>query len=328
MNKAIENVKCPSLTVVVVAFNGAACLEKCLTSLETQTLTGPMVEVLVVGNFPAASDAEAQLFGVLHERFPFARWLSSPQETNVPGLRGIGMAQAKAPIVVLLEDDCIAANPNWCTSILDAHNRRWPEAVVVGGAVEPGSYRRAWDWAIFFAEYGGRFLLPVSGGDGVPAEVLPGTNISYKVKGLEALATGDDSYRGNLTKNGFYEAFAHQALREKGLGLQADNNLVVHNINSWSVAASLRSRFHHGRGYAGMRFAGRPRQQQFPYMAGTLLLPLIQAARILSEVRRRKRFVGKFAYALPSLLLCAASWSAGEFVGYGWGAGNSLKQWR
>ncbi len=312
----------PSLSIIVIAFNGSRCLTSCLDSLDAQV--GSEAEVIIVSRCPAAEELTGKMNLPLCTRFPGFIWLIAGETANVPQMRGLGMAQARGTIIALLEDDCIVP-PAWSTAIVQAHLES--AAVAIGGAVEPGNYEHLTDWAVFFAEYGARFLRPLPG-NGV--SVLPGTNVSYKTWALETVAMGQDPHenRGAFARRGFYEVFEHSRLQEAGYTLELTDGLVVHNVNSWSFVPALAARYHHGRGYAAMRLKKTSWWNRIPWMAAALLLPALQLFRIGSDIVKKRRFLRRFLCATPALLLCAACWSIGEFMGYGFGPGRSLDCWR
>lgn len=304
--------------MVVIAFNGAALLERCLASLQRQTLREG-VETLVVGN------GEAGQGGDLERRFPDVRWLRAPRGSNVPRMRSFGIARSRGEVVAFLEDDCVAAE-TWCAALLAAH--RGPHAAV-GGAVEPGGYTKALDWAVYFCEYG-RFMRPLPKGE---ARALPGTNASYKREALAELANKGGrgvKYEPPVPdpSEGFYEVFAHEALRRAGRLLKADAAPVVWNVNSWTAGRALKTRFHHGRGFAGMRVAGRPMLGRIAYLGIAVVLPAVQTGRVAREAISRRRHVRRLARALHWTLMLSVSWSLGELVGYCLGPGGSLQRWR
>ncbi len=303
----------PVLSVVVVSFNGASLLERCLTAIEQQTVRDD-IEVVVV----EARGAHHSVASDLRCRFPRMRWLSDPRAETVPQLRNLGIARSRGKVVALLEDDCIAPE-TWCRSLLDAH--RGPCAAV-GGAVEPGHFGTAFDWAMYFFEYA-RFMPPVPAGD---TRALPGTNVSYKRAALAELAQGGIEVPGQ--GDGFYEVFVHRALRQRGHRLRLDPALAVCNVNSWAPREVLISRFHHGRSFAAMRVAGRTLRTRIPLLGLAMLLPVIQTARIMKEVIVRRRYLWRAGRALLWIVLLTTSWSLGEFVGYLAGPGNSLSRWR
>jgi glycosyltransferase involved in cell wall biosynthesis len=303
----------PALSVIVVSFSGSSLLERCLTTLAQQTVRDGF-EVVVV----EAGGADRRGTADLPRRFPTMRWVSDPRAQTVPQLRTLGIARSRGEVVAFLEDDCLAPE-TWCHSLLHAH--RAPCAAV-GGAVEPGRFERALDWAMYFFEYA-RFMPPVRAGD---ADALPGTNVSYKRAALAGLAGERSEVPGG--GEGFYEVFVHRALRRRGHHLRLDPTLAVRNVHAWAPWEVLISRFHHGRGFAAMRVASRPLGARLPFLGVALLLPFMQTARIMKEVVARRRYVLRAGLALPWIVLLAASWSLGEFVGYLAGPGTSLSRWR
>ncbi len=293
----------PALSVVVVSFNGAAVVRNCLTKL-TPDAQHAGAEVLVVSNWQDAAGREA-----LEREFPGVRWVDAPDGQIVPRLRRLGMAASRGRIVALLEDDCLVGD-GWCGAVLVAHRT---SDVAIGGAVEPGPYRRGIDWAVFFCEYG-RFMQPL------PERATPdlaGNNVSYKRAALDALPVSD----------GFYDVFVHQRWSDEGRGLRADGTLVIQQLNFRRAHHVTSMPFYHGRGFAGSRFPDARLPQRLAFSGLALFLPLLTTARIIRLAFERRRF-WRLPQALPWILLFAASWSLGESAGYLRGPGDSLSRWR
>lgn len=305
----------PKLSVVVVSFNGPALLDCCLSALEGQAVRH-QAELLVVRR----REDDREGYEALEGRFRHVRWVSAPVGSNVPQMRRQGMVCSRGEIIALLEDDCVATD-TWCGELLKAH--RGGEAAV-GGAIEASQYAKRLDWALYFCEYG-RFMRPLRQGD---AEALPGTNVSYKRTEIRQLLGDNGSHNDDVAADGFYEVLAHQTLRRAGRALKADPDLVVHNVNSWTYSASLKSRFHHGRGFAGMRVTGLPRWRQLAFLGLAVFLPIIQVGRIVTQMITKRRHAWSLGLALPWIVLLSMSWSLGEFVGYLLGPGKSLRLWR
>ncbi len=304
----------PVLSIVVIAFSGPALLERCLESLEGQEVASG-VEIVVVGHMTGwGADVER-----LKQRFGQVLWVVPHPGANVPQMRCLGTAHSRGAVVALLEDDCVAER-TWSAAVLRAHEGR---AAAVGGAVEPGEFATALDWAAYFSEYS-RFMLPLQHG---PARTLPGTNVSYKRSLLEDWGRTPGG-QGHFGAEGLYEAFFHDTLRRAGEVLIADPSLVVRNSNTWRPQRAISSRFHHARGFAGMRVARQYLLRRWLFLSVAVLLPLVQTARITREVAMRRRHVGRFLRALPWVMVLAVAWSTGEFVGYLLGPGASLRQWR
>lgn len=292
------------VSVVVVGYAPAALLARCLSALREQCRAAVGVEVVVV----AHDSHQGSALTPLREAFPEVRWLAAPPEYNVARMRGLGVAQARGGRVALLEGDCIPAK-DWLARLVGLQ-----PVTAIGGAVEPGDFRRAVDWAAYFAEFA-RFMAPLPP---APAQ-LPGTNVVYRRSALPDPA--------QLEQDGFYETFVHAALRSAG-GLATDSGLVVHHQRRWRFRTLVATRFHHGRAYAALRVRGRAPGARVGYLVLVLGLPVLWLGRVLREIVGRGRLGWRAIQALPSLIVLALSWSAGEFVGYAMGPGASLDHWR
>jgi glycosyltransferase involved in cell wall biosynthesis len=298
----------PKLSVIIPSFNSLFLLEKCLTALDPQIQAG-IVEILAI----RGQSQQLDEYQILQQRFDHVQWIAAPEESTVPQMRLLGITQSKGEIIALIEDDCIVCS-DWCMSVIQAHQSTLDGAI--GGAVEPGMYTTILDWGVYFCEYA-RFMQPFTG----EVQVLSGNNVSYKRTVLNQLL------QNNLNNEGFYEVFMHSALQEAGQSLQAHPKLVVHNCNSWKFSNISTVPFHHGRGFAGMRFTDKSLHRLL-YLGLTLLLPLVQISRIITLVTTRKRYIFELTQAIPAILIFSISWSLGEFVGYLLGSGESLEHWK
>jgi hypothetical protein len=298
----------PKLSVIVISFNASLLLKRCLTSLNQQ-MSLDEVEVVVIRDWYTHPDESESL----PDQFSRVVWISASQGATVPQMRYAGILQSRGEIVALLEDDCVTPS-NWCSSVINAH--RSPH-VAIGGAVEPGAYKKGLDWGVYFCEYV-RFMRPFQG----EVQSLPGNNVSYKRTALEPFL------QGNSATTGFYDVFIHQSLQQSGHTLRAEPALALHHINSWTLSHLLNVPFHHGRGFAGMRLAGQPFWKCWFFAGITPLLPWLQLTRIARHVFTRQRYRLRLIRTLPEILLFSTSWAIGEWIGYVFGPGKSLEQWR
>jgi len=297
----------PLLSVVVVSFNRAPLLAQCLASLDEQA-SRHHAEVLVV----RAGEPHGPEWASLRHRFNHCRWVSAPPDSTIPRLRTLGMSAARADILGLLEDDCVIA-PDWCAAVLQAHQEPW---AAVGGAVEPGPYRRSRDWAVYLYEYG-RFMLPFEAGRTAD---LPGNNVTYKREALDRTPNPDP--------DGFYDVFVHEQWRDEEWGLFRTPTLVVQNRNFWPLSYLTIAPFHHGRGFAAKRRGSLPRSGRVVRALLAPFLPVVQVYRLARLTVNRRRLVGRLILALPATVLFSGSWAAGECLGYLAGPGRSAQRWR
>lgn len=299
----------PPLAVVVVSFNpNVEVLQRCLYALTGQP-HAHSIEITVVRDWHRHG---ANGFQAICTRFPGIRLLDA-REATIPHMRRIGLGESRGEIVALIEDDCMV-NEAWAAAILLAHRE---PSVAVGGAVEPGPYRRALDWAVYFCDYS-RFMLPFTGGN---ACVLAGNNVSYKREVLPQVVALAESA-------GLQEAFVHQALCESGKSLIVDPRIIVHNEHTWSLADVSRMPFHHGRAFGGQRAADWSPIRRLAFLLAAPVLPLVHVIRIVRRVLGRRRAVFPLVRALPWIAMFGVSWAAGESVGYAAGPGTSLRHWR
>jgi len=293
-----------SLSAIVVSFNNEEQLGRCLSTLYGQAVDTESELIVVRAGEPSSA---------LKHSYPQIKWIQAPAGTTVPMMRTLAIQAALGDIVALTEDDCVVA-PDYCAALKTAHHI---QCDAIGGAVQPGSFDKALDWGVFFCEYG-RFMPPLTG----DVKALPGNNLSYKKHVLiELLEKGDIA-------DGFYEAFVNSGLSGAGRQLKADSTILVRNENRWHMQNVTSIPFHHGRSFAAMRFAKTATWQRLAYLCISFGLPAIQTYRVAREVKQRQQYAPRLLAALPSIILFWSSWSAGEFMGYLLGPGESLKQWR
>jgi len=294
----------PRVSIVVVGYAPAPLLARCLAVLSEQQARYPDAELLVV----AHAEHKGTLLDPVRARFPAIPWIVAPVDHNVARLRGLGIARSRGAVVALLEGDCIPAD-DWLGRVAQL-----APAVALGGAVEPGDFRRGLDWAAYFAEFS-QFMAPLPER---PAQ-LPGTNVAYRRAALPDTAT--------LEGEGLYETFLNADLGARA-ALATDSALVVRHERTWRPADLLATRYHHGRGFGGLRVRGQPPVKRMAYLGLAVLLPFVLVARVLRNVGRRRRLIGRALASLPWIALLSASWSIGEFAGYAAGPGSSLEKWR
>lgn len=249
-------------------------------------------------------------------RYPRARRLVGLGKT-VFQLRALAMAESTGEIVAVTEDHCRVA-PDWCAQILRAH-REWPQAAVIGGAVENGATARLIDWANFFIT-NGPYLLPIPAGE--RPDVTGQACISYKRRVVPS----------EFPAIGMVEADYKQRLRARGEKFVNDDRIVVAHVQSLGFYGSCAIHYHDGRSTAGLRL---PRISFFTRLlniakgAAFPLRVLFQTARVTLRIAVRKpRHRRRALAAAPLVASLFCFHLAGEWVGYIAGPGDSPSRMR
>lgn len=286
----------PRLSVVIASVNGFPYLGRCLSALAERV---PDAEVIVAD----CTDAETRRR--VGEGWPSVKLLSFDEPTSVPVLRAAGVFAASAPRVSVLEDHCVVLN-GWAEALL-----RNGSPAAVGGPIRNRADARVRDWAGFLFEYS-TFLEPAVRG---PARVLPGMNVCYDRRAIEAMR--------DLLREGKWESWLHGRLRERGFELRYEPDAVIEHDMDFGVREFVAQRFHYARSYAAMRNPDLGRRRALYALASPALIPLLYA-RVVANVLRAGRHRRQLVLATPLLILYTAVTAVGEAIGYTAGGGRSL----
>lgn len=296
----------PDLSVVIASHDAATTMPDCLTALCAQRGLG-RTEVIVADS---SADGTADL---VRYRFPDVKILRFPGRRTIPELRGAGIAAARGRIVALLDPYCIVGE-SWPAEVLALHARR-PEPAV-GGTVDLAA-GQAWGiarWAAFFSEYAA-FMPPVR--EGRVAD-LAGGNVAYKRR---VLGEAEE-----LAQAGFWKTFVNARLKAEGREFWIAPSLSVGLTKPVPFREFLRSRYHHGRCFAGRRVAGCTRVEACWRALTAPFVPVLALWRAARSVWPKRRRRPEFLMSIPLLLLLHCSWAWGEFCGYLRGPGRSCGQ--
>lgn len=114
----------PDLTVVICSLNGAAGVERCLRALASQTIVDRLQLVVVDDGSTDGTSLAAARPGVTVIRHEVNRGLAAARNT--------GIAEANAPVVAFLDDDCVPA-PDWAEQLLQGYD---DGVLGVGGSID------------------------------------------------------------------------------------------------------------------------------------------------------------------------------------------------
>jgi GT2 family glycosyltransferase len=223
----------PRISVVIAAYNAAATLEDCLTSLTR--LTYPDYEVIVV------NDGSTDATGEIAERFaaadPRFRAVHTPNG-GLSAARNVGLAEARGEIVAYTDADC-RADPDWLYYLaLTLINK---PVVGAGGPnlVPPDD---GWVARCVGQAPGGPTHILVS--DEV-AEHIPGCNMAFWKWALEELGGFNPLYR-----QAGDDVDICWRLQARGYGLGFSPAAIVWHHRRNSVGAYLKQQAGYGRAEA------------------------------------------------------------------------------
>lgn len=294
------------VSVVIGVHNAVDVIGDCLQSLRAQRCSA-IHEVIVADSSTDGTDR------VVGERFPEVTLLRGNESDTLPESRARAIARASGDVIAILDPYSIA-DPCWSEAVRREHQTR--PNLIIGGAVDLHEAHRQGllAWARYINEYG-MFMPPVADGT---TEILPGSNLSYKRAAISQ-AAGEGS-------GAFWKTFVNERVAQSGSPLWLASAVLVGLKKPVPFGDFLRTRFDHGRCYAGMRVDGRSRRERWLRAVTAPALPIVLLARFGRRFWMKKRHRDKFLATLPLQLLLLGNWAVGEMVGYLLGPGQSCKK--
>ncbi|HYN05834.1 MAG TPA: glycosyltransferase [Vicinamibacterales bacterium] len=294
------------LSVVIASHDAAASIETCLAALEPQCRDS-QVEVIVADS---STDATPRLIA---SRFAWVRLLHFDEPLALPALRGRGIAVSRGDVIAILDPYSVAA-ADWVACVLEAHRQR-PHAVIGGtvGLYQAQSCSHA-TWTLYLNEYG-LFMPPAEQGE---TWILPGNNVAYKRAALFDGATPRYPV--------FWKTFANWEIERGRSPLWLEPTIRVDLNKPIPLTDYLRTRYHHGRCFAGMRVQGASPVVRILRAFSTPLVPAILLWRWTRGFWPKRSDRWRFVLTLPAQLVLFTVWAWGEAWGYLRGSGRTCEQ--
>ena len=281
---------------------GSGSSLECLEALEQQN-NREAIEVIVCDRLRDGA-AEA-----IRERFPWVKVEAELYEHSIPALRWHGMKVARAEVVAVIEDHCLAP-AGWAEQVLMAHAQSHD---VVAGPVENASRDSLFDWAFFLLEYGSS-IPPLAAGEGAD---IPGVNLSYK----KAVLPLEDKRFAEL-----WESFLIGELRREGARIRVEPGMLIHHRTPFSFREFAVQKYLYSRSFAAMRVSGYGRAVRLAFAGfAVTVLPLLLLMRLIRTVWAKKRNRRELLLALPMIAVFVCCGAAGEAIGYCADDGGSLR---
>ncbi len=295
----------PALSAVILVRGGFDAVEVITRQLATQALRD-QIEVIYVSPTPlAVPDAAVRPF------WGHQVVLEPDQRVSGPA-RAAGVQQARADVVVFVEDHCFPTR-GWADALLRAHEQPW---AVVGPAILNANPRTVLSWANLLIEYG-PWLSPCERG---ACDHAPGHNSAYKRSLL--LEYGDD-----LADMLDAESVLHWDLRRRGFGVAMEPDARSRHLNFALFVPSLAVRYFGGRLFASSRSRSWRIGRRLAYALAAPLIPLVRFSRLRGQAARLADSRPRRGL-LPLAFLLLIVDALGEAAGYALGAGSSGSKMR
>lgn len=237
---------------------------------------------------------------------PGFRVIRAPGAT-VFDLRARGVFEARGDVVAVTEDHCLV-EPDFCVSILAAHERH-AFAGVVGGAVLPGPMGSASDWANFLLTFA--HLIPPL--DPTLRRRLPSVaNVSFKRRVLPA----------GIPRSGLIEGQWLGDLVVRGL-VAWDEAPKVQHVQSFGLLRTCSNHFHNGRATTGMEIYRQTFAERWYLLRRSPRRIYHLLAETARGLRARPACHGLALRSAPVLLALGLCHVTGEVAGLLSGAGSS-----
>ncbi|HLK67496.1 MAG TPA: glycosyltransferase [Bryobacteraceae bacterium] len=291
----------PPLSIVIATTQPWPEMRGALESLYDQARAIPAEIIVADGHGRGQPDSSAP-------PFPGVIWITSPG-ASVYELRAMSVNRTSGEIIALTEDHC-RVSPDWCAKILAAH-QEYPEAGVIGGAVENGATESLMDWASFFYANGAA-MLPLQRGK---CRLITQLNLSYKRRAIS----------GEIRPSGEMEWMMNEELRRRGETLVADGRIVVSHVQSLGFLGTCLLHFHGSRTLAGFRRRRIGWPELLIRLVACAAMPPLLFARALGTVLAKRRMLGTIVASTPFLALLVCLRAAGAFAGFVTGPGDSAR---
>jgi len=233
----VRDGRTPTVSVVVIAYNAARTLERCLLSVAGQTLTS-LYEVILVDDH--STDDTAAIAG----RVPGVRVVGQDLgRKGIPAARNRGMAAARGEFVAFTDADCVVG-PDWLEALV-SRMRADAGLAAFGGPLRPIVDDTSW-----VTRYDG--LIASTSGHVARASTA---NVILRRAALATVGVFDETLGTGEDPDLLWR------LEDAGWRVSGDGGPVVAHEWRGSFRSFLRHQFHYGEGKAVL---ARRHPERFP----------------------------------------------------------------
>jgi GT2 family glycosyltransferase len=296
----------PEIIVVIVSFNAAKTIEKCLESLKNQATSAKFQVILV----DSSGDGTA---GLARKVFPQARIITSKRRLYCGDGRNMAIRASKAPLIAFLDADCYVEN-GWLESLVKAHKQ---PHLVVGGAIVNGSAHSITAWTYYFIEFNS--WIPSRRAREIPE--IAGCSLSMK-------RTAFTNFGPFIKQTYSSDTAFHWRLQKAGHKVLFEPEIRVYHTFESGMSGLLEHIKEHRRAFAMVRSKENKfsRLRALVEMAALPSHPFLLVVLIFWRLRYSPDLYPVFICSLP--LVIAGLWARvrGEFQGYSGYLRNLRKQ--
>jgi hypothetical protein len=255
---------------------------------------GPNGEVFVIDSSGALS-AEW-----VASKFPNVRVLYRPVGQLTPQLWRDGLVKTEATYVAFSTAQMLICQ-GWRVALIERLLEK--DAVCVGGPIVPSRWLSGVDSAVALLRYS-RYFPPLPSKKELEP---PGDNSLYRRDRLKEVE--------RLWIDGFWEVEVNKALRKRGGMLVMTAKGIATFVGGSRLATITGQRLRHARRYGAFRSkSSNAFQQVFRVLTSPLVPPLL-CFRVFGRLVSRRMSVFRWIPAVPSLIVMACAWAAGEAIG-------------
>jgi GT2 family glycosyltransferase len=293
----------PEISVIVPCYNSKRTIRACLTAIGKQR-TSSRFEVIVVDS---STDDTSE---IVKREFPSVRLFHLSQRHFAGAARNIGAAKARAPLLLMIDSDCVA-EPDLIDKMIEQHGHA--EYAAVGGSMANGTPGILSGWIGYLLEF--KEFTPAT-----PKRLeksVPTANVTYRREVFERFGGFDNDMW--LAEDILF----NWKLQQAGERILFDPSIRVTHLNRTGWVEVLSYQISLGRLSAiARRRGGLPGAflLHYPILIG--LMPLVRTVNAFRWFFTNDRgALLKFIFAWPFYLVSAAFWSFGFLQGVRGGAG-------
>ncbi len=221
----------PEMSVIIPTFNRHASLRRTLASLQRQTLSSALFEIIVV------DDGSSDDTGLMAREFPGIIFLQQ-EHLGPAAARNQGAARAQADLLVFIDDDCTAP-PDWLEKI--RHHFRNPDHFLVGGKSINALPQRFWSQVHqCIIDFWQRESNTAQGSD----LFLTSNNLAIRKAVFERMEGFDQRF----VAAGAEDRNLTRAVRAAGYPVDYCQDLVIHHHHDLTLRKFARQQSHYGQG--------------------------------------------------------------------------------